>query len=292
MSFPSTASGTRAPLIGVVLMLLAVLCFAVLDSSAKYLSQHYPVAMVVWARYAVHTLLMLIAYAPARGRTLLHTRRPGRQLLRALLLLSVTVLFVSGLRFLPLAEATAIIYLTPLLVTALSVPLLGERVARGTWIAILTGLAGVLIVVRPGGALLGWTVLLPLAAAFCNSLYQILTRSFAGSENGTTTNFITGLTGTVLASLTLPWVWTTPTAAHAGLMIVLGCAGFGGHALLIRAFEHASPAVLGPLTYGQLGIATLLGFSVFGTLPDAASFAGMALIVAGGLLVLLPRRAG
>lgn len=118
MSFPSTAPGTRAPLIGVALTLLAVLCFAVLDSSAKYLSQHYPVAMVVWARYAVHTLLMLIAYAPARGRTLLHTRRPGRQLLRALLLLSVTILFVSGLRFLPLAEATAIIYLTPLLVTA------------------------------------------------------------------------------------------------------------------------------------------------------------------------------
>lgn len=91
MSFPSTAPGTRAPLIGVALTLLAVLCFAVLDSSAKYLSQHYPVAMVVWARYAVHTLLMLIAYAPARGRTLLHTRRPGRQLLRALLLLSVTI---------------------------------------------------------------------------------------------------------------------------------------------------------------------------------------------------------
>lgn len=288
MSLPPVAA--PAPLRGVVLMLSAVLCFALLDCSAKYLSQHYPVPMVVWARYAVHTLLMLIVHAPRHGRALLRTRRPARQLLRALLLLSVTVLFVSGLRLLPLAEATAIIYLTPLLVTALSVPLLGERVCATTWLAILVGLAGVLVVVRPGGALLGWPVLLPLAAALCNSLYQILTRSFAGSENATTTNFITGLTGTVLASLLLPWQWQTPQPAHALLMLVLGCAGYGGHALLIRAFEHASPAVLGPLTYGQLAIATLLGFGVFGTLPDATSFAGMGLIVVGGLLVLLRRR--
>lgn len=286
----SPGSARPRPLLGLALTLVAVLCFAVLDSTAKYLSQFYPVPMVVWARYAVHLVLMLAVFAPRRGAALLHTRRPALQVLRAGLLLAVTALFMSGLQHIPLAEATAIIYLTPLLVTALSVPLLGEKVDAVGWLAVLAGFAGVLVVVRPGGALLTPAVLLPLAAALCNSLYQILTRTFAGSESPLTSNFITGLVGTALASLLLPAVWTTPTPAHAGLMVLLGLVGYGGHQLLILAFGHISPATVAPYTYGQIVVATLIGWQLFGTLPDAVSFTGMALIAASGLAVALRRR--
>lgn len=283
-------SAARSPWLGIGITLLAVFVFSLLDTSSKYLGQRYPIAMVVWARYAVHTLLMLLVFAPRMGGSLLHTRRPGMQLLRGLLLFSVTVLFVTGLKYIPLAEATAIMYLTPLLVVVFSVPLLGERVDRATWLAVLAGLVGVLVVVRPGGALLSFAVLLPLGGALANSLYQIITRKFSGSESGVTTNFITGLCGTLLASCALPFVWVTPTLADSAVMGLLGLCGYGGHALLIKAFDYASPASLAPYTYSQIVSSTLIGLWVFEALPDAVSIAGMTLIAGSGVWVALHRR--
>lgn len=278
------ASG-REHLHGIALLSLAVLCFAILDGLAKYLSRYHTVPSLVWARYAVHTLLMLGLFGPRMGRGLIRTRRPWMQLLRALLLLGATLFFMSGLLYLPLAEATAINYLNPLLVTALSVPLLGERVSLHSGLAVLCGFVGVLIVVRPGSALFTPAILLPLAAAVCLSLYQIITRKFSGAENGTTTNFITGLVGAVLMSVLLPWTWSMPTPGHALLMMGLGIVGFCGHQLLIKAFEHTTPAVLAPFSYGQIVWAALLGYLVFDALPDIGSILGITVITASGLYV-------
>jgi drug/metabolite transporter (DMT)-like permease len=148
---------------------------------------------------------------------------------------------------------------------------------------LMLGFLGVLIIVRPGSALLTLAALLPLAAAVCNSLYQIITRKFRETENPTTSNFITGVVGSVLMSFTLPLSWTMPTPTHALLMACMGVAGVCGHYLLIKAFERASPAVLGPFSYGQLLWAMLLGYLVFGAFPNAGSILGMAVIAASGL---------
>ncbi|TCO81162.1 drug/metabolite transporter (DMT)-like permease [Plasticicumulans lactativorans] len=287
---PGHASAARR-LRGIVLMSLAVLCFAALDAMAKLLTRHYPVAAVVWARYAVHMLLLLVMFGPRLRGRLLQTARPGAQTLRALLLLATTLLFVSGLGYIPLAEATAINYLTPLIVTGLSVPLLGERVGRPQWLAMLAGFIGVLVIVRPGGALMTPAVLLPFSAAICNSLYQIVTRKLSSTETPVVTNFITGLVGTLVMSVTLPWSWHTPTLPHALLMVGAGVAGLCGHYLLTRAFECTTPAVVAPFSYGQILWAVLLGFAVFGTLPDAASFAGIGIIAASGLYLARRHRA-
>ncbi len=275
---------------GIALMSLAVLCFAVLDTTVKYLSRHYAVSSLVWVRYAVQMLVLLAFSGPRMKLDLVRTSRPGLQLLRALLLLGTTLFFVNGLRYIPLGEATAIIYLTPLIVTALSVPLLGERIDRHNGYAVLAGFAGVLVIVRPGSALLTLAVLLPLAAAVCNSLYQITTRQLSGTEHPTTTNFITGLVGAVLMSATLPLAWITPTPLHALMMLGMGLVALGGHYLLTRAFECASPAAVAPFSYGQILWAVLLGWWAFDSLPDAVSMLGIAIIAASGLYTAYRQR--
>src|SRR5437016_4991684 len=139
---------------GIVLMSAAVLCFAVLDSLSKYLSRYYAVPFLIWARYAVHLVLMSVIFFPQRGAALVQTSQPGPQILRSLLLVLTSLLFVSGLRYLPIAEATSIMFLTPLLMTALSAPLLREKVDGRDWVGVAIGFIGVLVVVRPSGALL------------------------------------------------------------------------------------------------------------------------------------------
>jgi len=271
---------------GILLISIAVLCFALLDTLCKYLTRYYSVSLVLWARYTVHLLLLAVLFGPRMRLGLLRTARPVLQVLRALCLLGTSVFFVTGLLYVPLAEATAIVYVTPLLVVALSMPLLGDAVDGRDWIAVLLGLLGVLIIVRPGGALLTTAALWPFAAAICNSLYQLITRKFSHTENATTTNFITGVVGAILMTVTLPFSWSTPTPTHALMLIGTGVAGVCGHYLLIKAFSRSSPAVLGPFSYAQMLWATLLGYWVFGAFPDAGSFIGMAVIAASGLYVM------
>jgi drug/metabolite transporter (DMT)-like permease len=270
---------------GIAMMSFAVLCFAVLDSLSKYLSHSYAVPFLIWARYAVHLALMTVIFVPRRGAAVVQTSQPGPQLLRSIFLVATSLLFVSGLRHLPIAEATSIMFLTPLLMTALSAPLLREKVDRLDWAGVAFGFVGVLIIVRPSGALLNAAILLPLAAVVCNCLYQLMTRKFGASDSSTTTNFITGLVGTVMMSFAIPFFWKTPTLIHGLLMFAMGAAATTGHALLIRAYKHAAPAVVGPFSYGQLVWASLLGYLVFGEFPDPLTMLGMAVIVGSGAFV-------
>jgi drug/metabolite transporter (DMT)-like permease len=272
-------------------MMVMVTCFSVLETTAKYLSRSYPVPMVVWCRYLVHTALILAILAPRLGLALVRTRRPAGQFVRATLLMGSTLFNFGALSFLPMAEVKALSFVSPLLVALFAVWLLSENVNRARWIAVGTGFLGVLLIVRPGSVMLQWPALLALGAALCYSLYQIMTRKFSASESPLATFFYTAVVGCLLITLVVPFFWRTPELRHVPLLLLLGVAGGLGHYVLIRAMELADASFLSPLGYVQLVWATVLGFVVFGDLPDAAAFAGMAVIVASGLYVALGHRA-
>jgi drug/metabolite transporter (DMT)-like permease len=276
---PAAHAGLR----GIVLLMTAVLTFSLMDAIAKYLGRAYPVPILVWARYSVHLLIMLVAFAPRRGTRLAHTQRLGLQVLRALLLVACTLLFFTALRYMPLAEATAIGFISPLLVTAFSGPLLGERVTSRQWVAVTAGFLGVLIIIRPGGGLLTPAALLPMGTAACYSLYQILTRKLSSSENPLVTLFYTALVGTIVSSAALPFYWIAPTWEHLVLMLLLGTGGGISHYVLIKAFERTAASVLAPFGYTQIVWVVLLGFFVFGDFPDAMGLVGIAVIIGCGL---------
>lgn len=289
---PSTPSLRREePLKGILLICVAIFLFSSHDAISKYLSAFYPIIMVVWVRYLVHTLLMAGYLLPQQGLRVLRAKRPGLQVARALCLIGVSLLFTTGLRYIPLAEATSVIFLAPLLVTALSVPLLKERVTRGQWVAVLLGLGGVLLIVRPGGALFTPAVLLPVSAAVCFAFYQLLTRILSRYDSPATSNFITGLTNTLIMSTLVPFFWSLPTTtSHGLLMLALGACGMGGHMLLTQAFRYASPALLAPFSYGQIVFAGLLGYLLFDHAPDAIGVVGIAIIVGSGLFTAYAQR--
>jgi len=271
-------------------MMVMVLCFSVLETTAKYLSRFYPVPMLVWSRYTVHTVLMLLLFAPRLGTGLLRTAQPAGQVLRAALLMSSPACYFGALSFLPMAEVKAVSFISPLLVTVLAVWWLREEVSRARWLAVVVGFLGVLFIVRPGSAMLQWPALLAVGAAFCYSLYQIMTRKFSETENVFTTLFYTALVGCVLMSLVVPLFWKTPDIRHVPFLILLGLVAGFGHYMLIKALELENASFLSPLGYIQLLWVILFGFLAFGDLPDLYSMVGMAIVVGSGLYVALGHR--
>lgn len=277
---------------GIGLMLCAVLVFALMDSSSKWLVAKYPLPMLVWARYVVHCLLMLVFLLPSHGRRLWRTRAPALQIVRALMLFGITALMIASFRVVPLTVATAILFLTPLLVGLLAGPVLGERVPAAQGAAILAGLAGMLLIARPGGEVALSGVLYAAVAALCYTAYQLLTRKLARSESSVTLLFYTALVGAVCASALLPWFWSAiaPPPFDAFLIVMLGVMGGCGHYLLIRAFRRAPAATLAPFVYVQLIWAGVLDLLVFGHVPDAPTWLGVLLIAAAGLSVVVRER--
>ena len=272
------------PIRGALLVMAAVFLFSSMDTLAKSMLRSYPLPPLIWARYTVHFVFMLALLAPRMGLSLVRTQRLGLQVLRGLALVASTGFFYLSLTYLPLAEAAAISFVAPVLVTSLSGPLLGERVTRRQWIAVSMGFLGVLVIIRPGGGLLSFAVVFPLLSAFVFSLYQILTRKLAGRESPFTSLFYTALVGTLVTTVVLPFSWQTPTLSQLGMMIVIGCLGGLGHFLLIHAVEVTSPSALAPFIYTQLMWSTLLAFLAFGEFPEAGSLLGMLVIAAAGLL--------
>ena len=270
----------------------AVFLFSSMDTLAKLMLKAYPLPPLIWARYTVHLVFMVVLLAPRLGLQLIRTQRPGAQVLRGLLLVASTALFYLALRHMPLAEAAAISFVAPVLVTALSGPMLGERVPIRGWLAVILGFVGVLVIIRPGGGVLSFAVVFPLATALLFALYQIMTRMLAGHENPLTTLFFTAVVGAVATTLVLPFAWQTPTSLQAAMMVAIGLLGGFGHFLLIRAVEVASPTALAPFVYTQLVWSTLLALLVFHEFPDSGSLIGMLVIVGAGLLAVDWRRIG
>lgn len=287
--------GSERPTVsGVLFCLLALFLFSALDATAKYLSAFLAVPLLVWARYLVQLLLMLLGVAPRLGRSILLTRRPGLMALRGVTLAGVTLLGQMALTTLPLAETTALVFVAPLLVALLAGPLLHERVGLRTWLATVAGFCGVLLIARPDGNLSAAGVACALGAALFYAAYQILTRKLVASEPPLRLLFHTALFGTLALLPLLPFHWDgrLPTIGQGLLIVSLGAYGGVGHFLLIRAFQQTPASLLSPLLYVQLVWATLLGWLVFAQLPDALTTAGMLIIGAAGLSLAVGGRPG
>jgi drug/metabolite transporter (DMT)-like permease len=269
----------------------AVLCFTLLDATVKYLSDRYPVPLLVWARYTVQTVVILIWLLPKMGFGLLRTPRPRLQLVRGAILPLSSLCFFSALKYLPLAEATAINYGTPILVIILAVAFLGERMTRPRIALVLAGIAGMFLIVRPGSVVFQGAALLALGSAVFYGTFQILTRMLAG-EDSRVLLFYPALAGTLLMTVLLPWLGISYEMPWSDVVFigVAGLLGTVGHFLFILAFQRAPASALTPFTYMQLVWATLIGWIAFGNFPDAWTLAGMAVIGGSGLLITLHER--
>ena len=223
---------------GVAWMLLTTLFFLSLDAVAKHLVSSYPVIQVVWGRFLFHLILAAMILGPRFGFFVRSANLP-LQIVRSILLLATTVLFFFGVRLLPLAEASAIMFTSPILLSILAIPFLGEKVGPYRWAAIFVAFLGALVVVRPGTGVMGVGALFLLGCSFCNAFYQLITRKLRGTDEARTTLLYTALAGTVGASLAVPLVWTPIAAGDWPLFAALGVFGCLGHFTLIKAFQSA-----------------------------------------------------
>jgi len=273
------------------LFLLAGVCLTALDTTAKYLVRDHSLFLVVWARY-IGQMLVVTPFARHRaGPTFWQTRHLRMQLVRSAFLVAATICFFTGLRYLPLAEASAITFLAPIVIVVLSQPVLGERPTRARWAAAVLGFVGILVLLRPGSSILHPAVALLIGAAVCNAFYQLLTRKLPG-DNAYTTLFYSALAGAAAFTLALPWGFdgAAVTWREVGLLMLLGLFAGLAHWLLISAFLIAPASLLTPFTYLQVLWATLFGYVVFGQLPDRWSALGMTIIVGSGVLLALAER--
>ena len=271
-------------------MISAFAVFACLDTTAKHLGQSYPVAMVVFARYIGALILSAAPVLFFGGLGSFRTERLGLQALRSVLLITATACNFTALQFLPLAQTSSIMFAAPLLVCALSVPLLGERVGPRRWAAVVVGFLGVMIIIRPGTADFHWAVFLSLGATSATALYQIATRKLAATDSAETTLLYTSMVGAVLIAPIMPFNWQTPDWTAAGLMLFLGFCGAFGHYMLIRAHHLAPAPTLAPFTYTAILWMTALGYVVFGDVPSVWTLAGGAIVIGSGLYVLQRER--
>ena len=278
----SQAAGARAPL-GIAFLVLAVACFAVLDTAVKYVGAFVPVLVAVWFRYVFQAVAVTAFMLPVRGRGLLKTAHPRFQVLRGGLLLTVSALSFVAVQFMPVGEFTAFVMTTPLVVTLLAALFLKERVSLLRWLLVSGGFLGALLVVQPGSASFGWATLLPLAMVITYAWFQILTSRLARTEDPMTMHFYTGWVGALIATAVLPLVWQAmPDARTFAILCLVGLMGTVGHFLLILAFARAPASTLTPYLYAQIGFAMLCGWLVFDHIPGALELAGIALIVVCG----------
>ena len=281
----------HVPMVAVLLILGSVLCFTLLDAITKYMTRLYPVPVLVWARHTVQLVAMLVWLGPTMRLDLVRTGRPLEQMIRGSLLLLSSFCFVTALRSLPLAEATSINYSTPVLVVAMAVIFLHERLTRPRIAFVVAGVAGMLLIVRPGTAVFQSAALFALASAFSYATYQIMTRQLAG-ENPRVLLFYPALIGSAIMTVLAPtfdWPREMPWA-HVAFIIIGGLLGTFGHFLFILAFRHGPASALTPFTYMQLVWATMIGWFAFNDFPDAWTIAGMAVITGSGLLIALHER--
>lgn len=280
--------GAGHPLAGTALMLVAVFLFAAMDTSIRAAGAHIPPLILLAMRYGVQAGAMALWIAGRRGLSF-RVAHPRFQALRGTLLLTSSVSNFFGLQQMPVPEFTAVLMITPVLVTLLSALFLKEAVAPARWLLVAISLGGALIVLRPGSGLFGWAALYPLAGALAYASFQVLTTRMAHLDPPLTTHFWTGFTGTALV---LPAVLAllpshaaqlaaVPPGPWALALFIAACGSFG-HLLLVLAYRQASAAALAPLTYAQIAFAVLLSWFAFERLPDGPAFAGMLLIAASG----------
>ena len=274
-----------APVFGIVMMCTSVLFMVAMGTLIKQLTMEIHVAQIMWARYVGHMAIIPLLF-PHYLRTLLVSQRKDLQFLRSALMLVGTALGVTSLRYMPLAEVVAIVFLAPVLITALSVFLLGEVVGLRRWLSVAAGFIGVLIIIRPGFGGFGWPVLLPLGFAFTYALYQILTRVVSQASSPVTSLFYAGSIGAVATTLVAPFFWTEQTAAGWIMLVAVGFSAGLGHFFVIKAYERSDASVVAPFGYFEIIGAIITGLVFFGDFPDGWTLLGAAIITASGLYIV------
>jgi len=270
---------------GIGLMVLATLFFAILDTTAKYTAAAVPVVMALAVRYLFQAVLSTLVLVPVHGRVLLQVNHPRLQMVRGALLTLTTLLALLALKSMPVGEFAAIIMIAPMLVTVLAGRFLKEKVSGIQWLFVLGGLAGTLLIIRPGAhAGLGWPALIALACVIASTMFQLLSSHLGRLENPSTTHFWSVWFGALLGAVVLPWSWTQVDSAWLwAMMLLMGAAGAAGHFVLAQAYRHAPASALMPYMYCSIGFAVLAGWLVFGHVPDLWAWAGICMIAVCGI---------
>lgn len=280
---------------GILFLLGSGVVFTLLDSLAKETALFLPVLQVAWGRYVFHFLFLPFygdrpfaraSWSAAGWRRIFATRHLALQILRSVLLLAATLFFFGALHYVPLADAGAVAFLEPLLITALGHFFMKEKVGLRRWAAVVVGLIGVMVVIRPGFGMAHWGVLLALGSAACGSVYATLTRTVSREDSAATSLAYSGLAGVVGLSLAMPFVWQPVDGALWLMFFGLGISGGLGHFLMIKAFALAPGGTLAPFIYVQILWMVLVGWLWFGDWPVASTWVGIALIVGSGLYAL------
>jgi drug/metabolite transporter (DMT)-like permease len=286
---------SRHILAGIAYAVAASACFAVLDTTVQYLSAFVPILMALWIRYTFQAVSTAAWLLPTRGMGMLRTVQPKFQVLRGLLLLISTGFAFASLKVMPVSEFTAIIMITPLVITLIAATALKQDVSPLRWLLVIGGFVGTMVIIRPYHHSFNAALLLPLGCVLSNSAFQLLTSKMAKAEDPMTTNLYTGLVGMALASVVLPFVFTPLGSWHLwALLLLMGVSSTTGHCLLLVAYQKTTTAVLMPYLYMQIIFALLGGWLVFRYVPDAWSLLGMAMIgicgAAGAWLTVRERR--
>jgi len=280
------------PIRGALLCVMALALFACMDTTTKYLTQTHEVPLIVGVRYLGNLLLMVAFLGPTHGRQMLRTQRTGLVWVRAFCLAVASLLIALALKRMPVAEMTAITFLSPILLVAVAGRVLGERVGWIGWAATFGGFLGVMLIVRPGSDVVASGAIFVLGAVVLTLGYQLLSRVLATTENTFALLFYTALAGSILYGLAMPWFLEdrAPSLFEAALFASLGLFGGVGHFMFTAAFRYAPASLIAPLNYLQLLWAGLLGWLAFGHVPDAMSLAGMVIVAASGVIVALRTR--
>lgn len=274
-----------SPAAGMLLLVAAMMLTPATSGIAKYLTQSLPPLQVVWARYFFHFLLFLPFVAWRYGWATFRPRRPVLQVVRGLTLLASTCCFIYAIRSMPLADALAVLFVYPFIVTLLSPLVLGDAVGRMRWTAVSIGFLGTMIIIRPGFETVSAGTLFALGAGFAFSTYVLITRSLRGGAPALVTLLWTGLIGTLVTTALLPTMWVMPTATEGVLMVMIGATSAFSHYMIILAYERASAPQLAPFGYVEIIGATFVGYMFFGDFPDVATWIGIAVVIASGLFI-------
>ena len=280
----------RSPQYGIFYMIFMSGCIISMDALAKTLSSEMPLLMVVWGRYLFNFIFIALLFFRGDPRGLVRTKRFKLQILRSFLGLSATFTFWGALVFLSLVDCVAIVFISPLLVTALSVLFLGEKVGVHRWGAVIMGFIGVMIIIRPGMGIVHWAVILPLITALFWANYQITTRILSRTDSALTTLFYTAAGGLFFTTIAVWLDWVTPTFKQWLIFACIGFLGTMGHYFLIKAFELAPASMLAPFNYTSILWSILLGYVIFGDLPDKWTIAGVVIIILSGLYIIQRER--
>lgn len=267
------------------MMLGCIACLSVMEAGAKYLTQTQPYEMVVWGRYVFHFAFTIPIFMTPGTFRLLQTRRPAMHFLRSMCLVCGTVATIGALSLLPLAEATALVFSAPLIVTLISPWILGEAVGWRRRLAIAFGFVGVLIILRPGTGFFQLAALLPLIASLCYACYQVSTRLLSFTDHPLTLFFYTSLVGAIISSVVVPFVWSPMTTEEWAILVGVGFSGFTAQYMLIKAFQLAEASTVSPFIYVQLLFAISFGWWIFDELPDIWVLVGATVVVASGLYI-------